>query len=197
MFTGIINEVGQVIQKTHSELSINVSTIIDRLEIGDSISINGTCLTITTIQESTLKVDLSPETLERTNLGALTPSSLVNVELPLSFGDKVGGHIVQGHVDTTGTISSINTKGEFHIFTILIPENLSKYVVAKGFIALDGISLTVTDYSASSFTVAVIPYTFDNTILKTRLPGDKVNLEVDMIAKYVESAVLWHQNMGM
>ena len=152
MFTGIINEVGQVIQKTHSELSINVSPIIDRLEIGDSISINGTCLTITTIQ---------------------------------------------GHVDTTGTISSINTKGEFHIFTILIPENLSKYVVAKGFIALDGISLTVTDYSASSFTVAVIPYTFDNTILKTRLPGDKVNLEVDMIAKYVESAVLWHQNMGM
>tara|TARA_B100001013_G_C24579835_1_gene430109 strand:- start:721 stop:1089 length:369 start_codon:yes stop_codon:yes gene_type:complete len=120
---------------------------------------------------------------------------MVNVERPLSFGDKVGGHIVQGHVDTTGTVSSINKTGEFHVFTILIPENLSRYVVTKGFIALDGISLTVTNHSASSFTVAVIPYTFENTILKTRLPGDKVNLEVDMIAKYVESAVFWHQNM--
>lgn len=195
MFTGIINEIGQVKQKNPSALSIDVSTILDRLQIGDSISINGACLTITTIQGSILTVDLSPETLERTNLGELTLSSMVNVECPLSFGDKVGGHIVQGHVDTTGTVSSVDNAGEFYIFTILIPENLSRYVVAKGFIAVDGISLTVTDYSASSFTVAVIPYTFENTILKTRLPGDKVNLEVDMIAKYVESAITWHKDV--
>ena len=195
MFTGIINEVGKVMHKDPSELSINVSTILDGLEIGDSVSINGACLTITTIQGSILTIDLSPETLERTNLGELTLSSMVNVERSLSFGDKVGGHIVQGHVDTTGTVASVDNVGDFHIFTILIPEYLSRYMVTKGFIAVDGISLTVTEHSASSFTVAVIPYTFENTILKTRLPGDKVNLEVDMIAKYVESAVAWHQNM--
>ncbi|MDE2802263.1 MAG: riboflavin synthase, partial [Chloroflexota bacterium] len=153
---------------------------------GDSIAVNGACLTITTMSEGRFAVDVTPETLRRTNLGDLRVGSPVNLEPPLAYGGKVGGHLVQGHVDAVGVVAEVTPEGNSRLITFDAPREIMRYVVKKGFVAVDGISLTVAGLSDAQFTVAVIPYTDEHTTLGERGPGDRVNLEADILAKYTE-----------
>jgi riboflavin synthase len=161
--------------------------VMDGLKLGDSIAVNGACLTVVARREGEFSVDLSPETLRRTCLGALAAGHGVNLERPLAVSDRLGGHIVQGHVDATGRIASRTTEGDCLVLRVSSPKRLMPYIVEKGFIAVDGISLTVVKRGASSFTLSVIPYTLANTDLREKSVGHRVNLEVDIVAKYVES----------
>ena len=187
MFTGIVEEVGVVSKITSSGMTVKASKVLSDVKLGDSIAVNGTCLTAVSFSNSEFSVDLSPETMRRTSLSQLTEGSRVNLERAISASDRMGGHIVQGHVDATGRITSIRPDGDSIIFRIRVPKRLDKYIVEKGFVAVDGISLTVVKRGASSFTLAVIPYTLENTNLAALSAGDRVNLEADILAKYVES----------
>lgn len=187
MFTGIVEEVGRVARLASNSLTIHAHKVMDGSKLGDSIAVNGACLTVVTLNEGTFSVDLAPETLRRTSLGALMSMSPVNLERPLAVTDRLGGHIVQGHVDATGRITSRKPEGDCVILRVSSPRRLMPYIVEKGFVAVDGISLTVVKKGASSFTLSVIPYTLENTNLKEKPVGDRVNLEVDILAKYVES----------
>lgn len=188
MFSGIVEEVGQVVSWKDPKLTIRAKTVMDDLKVADSISINGTCLTAVEMTDDTFTVDLSPETLRRTNLGVLKEGDGVDLERALAVGGRMGGHIVQGHIDGTGDmLRSVPEAEDMVMMWFTAPERLMRYIVEKGFIAVDGISLTIVDREASSFSVAVIPYTLHNTVLGERKPGDPVNLEVDILAKYVES----------
>ena len=187
MFTGIVEEVGIVSKITNNGMTVKALRVLSDAKLGDSIAVNGTCLTAVSFTASEFSVDLSPETMRRTSLGQLTEGGRVNLERALSASDRMGGHIVQGHVDGTGRITSIKPDGDSIIFRVRIPKRLDKYIVEKGFVAVDGISLTVVKRGASSFTLAVIPYTLENTNLAVLSEGDQVNLEADILAKYVES----------
>ena len=187
MFTGIVEEVGIVSKITNNGMTVKALRILSDVKLGDSIAVNGTCLTAVSFSNTEFSVDLSPETMRRTSLSQLTEGSRVNLERALSASDRMGGHIVQGHVDATGRITSIKPDGDSIIFRVRIPKRLDKYIVEKGFVAVDGISLTVVKRGASSFTLAVIPYTLENTNLAVLSEGDQVNLEADILAKYVES----------
>ena len=187
MFTGIVEEVGIVSKITNNGMTVKALRVLSDVKLGDSIAVNGTCLTAVSFSNSEFSVDLSPETMRRTSLSQLTEGSRVNLERALSASDRMGGHIVQGHVDATGRITSIKPDGDSIIFRVRIPKRLDKYIVEKGFVAVDGISLTVVKRGASSFTLAVIPYTMENTNLAVLSEGDRVNLEADILAKYVES----------
>ena len=187
MFTGIVEEVGIVSKITNNGMTVKALRILSDVKLGDSIAVNGTCLTAVSFSNSEFSVDLSPETMRRTSLSQLTEGSRVNLERALSASDRMGGHIVQGHVDATGRITSIKQDGDSIIFRVRVPKRLDKYIVEKGFVAVDGISLTVVKRGASSFTLAVIPYTLENTNLAVLSEGDQVNLEADILAKYVES----------
>ncbi|MBI4234315.1 MAG: riboflavin synthase [Chloroflexi bacterium] len=186
MFTGIVEEVGKLVERRGAALRLKASRVLEGTRVGDSIAVNGACLTVTSLEEATLTFDITPETERRTNLGFLTPGSPVNLERSLAYGGRMGGHLVQGHVDGVGRVLSITPEGDSHIFRFEAPAPIMRYVVEKGFMAVDGISLTVTGQGDSWFTVAVIPYTFRNTGLGSRKPGDVVNLEVDILAKYLE-----------
>ena len=172
-----------------SRLSITASTVLDDSRIGDSIAVNGTCLTITDISEDCLSFDVMPETLRRTNLGALEPGAPVNLERPLTLNSRLGGHIMQGHVDGSGTVVSITPDKDAWIMEILPPAELLPYIVDKGFIGVDGASLTVMDRLPETFTVSLVIYTWEHTTLSQRTVGKSVNLEVDILAKYVEQLV--------
>ena len=187
MFTGIVEEVGIVSKITNNGMTVKALRVLSDVKLGDSIAVNGTCLTAVSFSNSEFSVDLSPETMRRTSLSQLTEGSRVNLERALSASDRMGGHIVQGHVDATGRITSIKPDGDSIIFRVRVPKRLGKYIVEKGFVAVDGISLTVVKRGASSFTLAVIPYTLENTNLAVLSEGDRVNLEADILAKYVES----------
>ena len=187
MFTGIVEEVGIVSKITNNGMTVKALRILSDVKLGDSIAVNGTCLTAVSFSNSEFSVDLSPETMRRTSLSQLTEGSRVNLERALSASDRMGGHIVQGHVDATGRITSIKPDGDSIIFRVRIPKRLDKYIVEKGFVAVDGISLTVVKRGASSFTLAVVPYSLENTNLAILSEGDQVNLEADILAKYVES----------
>ncbi len=195
MFTGIIEEVGRVRYLKPLSNGVGVSRLEvkatkvrdDLLKLGDSIAVNGACLTVVALHDDGFGVDLVQETLRRTSLGSLETGHGVNLERPLLVSDRLGGHIVQGHVDARGKIISVKPDGDSTIMGFRAPKKLMPYIVEKGFIAVDGISLTVVKSMATSFTVSVIPYTLENTILKNRRLGDAVNLEVDILAKYVES----------
>ena len=187
MFTGIVEEVGTVSVCQEYGLSVKAKKVTEDLRLGDSIAVNGTCLTVVEFDESQFRVDLAPETLRRTSLGELEVGRRVNLERPLAVSDRLGGHIVQGHVDAAGRVMSIRPEGDCFIFRIRTPKRLMPYVVEKGFIAVDGISLTVVKKRAASFTVSVIPYSLSNTNLEEKSAGHRVNLEVDILAKYVES----------
>ena len=187
MFTGIVEEMGIVSKITNNGMTVKASRVLSDVKLGDSIAINGTCLTAVSFSNSEFSVDLSPETMRRTSLSQLTEGSRVNLERAISASDRMGGHIVQGHVDGTGRITSIQPDGDSIIFRVRVPKRLDKYIVEKGFVAVDGISLTVVKRGASSFTLAVIPYTLENTNLAVLSEGDQVNLEADILAKYVES----------
>ena len=190
MFTGIVEEVGVVAKISEIGMTVRASKGMEGLKLGDSIAVNGACLTAVSFnegEECKFSVDLSPETMRRTALGDLSPGSLVNLERALLVSDRMGGHIVQGHVDGTGRVMSTKPEGDSVVFRIRVPKGLSHYIVEKGFVAVDGISLTEVKRGASSFTLSVIPYTSDNTNLAALSVGDRVNLEADILAKYVES----------
>jgi riboflavin synthase len=187
MFTGIVEELGVVDKISNNAMTVQASKVTEDLKLGDSIAVNGTCLTAVNFSRTEFSVDLSPETMRRTSLGQLSEGSPVNLERALLASDRMGGHIVQGHVDSTGRVMASRVDGDSIIFRIRVPKRLNPYIVEKGFIAVDGISLTVVKRGASSFTLAVIPYTLKNTNLATVSIGDRVNLEADILAKYVES----------
>ena len=187
MFTGIVEEVGRVSRLGDHRLQVLGPKVVEDARLGDSISVNGACLTVVSMEGGEFAVDLAPETIRRTSLGDVSAGDPVNLERPLAVSDRLGGHIVQGHVDDTGRVEAVEPEGDCHIFQIGAPERLMPYIVEKGFIAVDGISLTVVKKEASWFTISVIPYTLENTNLSGKSGGSRVNLEVDIVAKYVES----------
>lgn len=187
MFTGIVEEVGTVTGLEGQRLTIAASRVLEGVKLGDSIAVNGACLTVVDFQASSFSVELAPETLKRTSFSVWVPGREVNLERPLAVSDRLGGHIVQGHVDATGRITSLKPDGDCVIFRVASPKRLMPYIVEKGFVAVDGISLTVVKVGGSSFTLSVIPYTLANTNLRSQAKGGRVNLEVDIVAKYVES----------
>ena len=185
MFTGIVEETGTLKAMSSSRLTISAARVLEGTKPGDSMAVNGACLTVSTLDAASFSVDIMPETLKRTNLGLLHPGSTVNLERPLLVGGRLGGHLVQGHVDATGKVISLIPEGGAVIARFAVPPEVLRYVVEKGFIAVDGVSLTVTGYDKTSLSVSLVAYTLKNTILGTKRVGDLVNLEVDIIAKYV------------
>ena len=186
MFTGIVEEIGSVQAIEPGRLAISAERVLADLEVSHSICVNGACLTVTHRDDSSFSVDVVPETLRRTNLGSLSPGNVVNLERAMGVGDRFGGHVVQGHVDATGTVDAIEPEGEALLVTFRAPESIMRYVVEKGFIAVDGTSLTIVNCDCQCFSVTIIPYTRENTVMGALKVGDSVNLEADIMAKYVE-----------
>ncbi len=197
MFTGIIEEVGRVTSVGTGNLVVAASQVLPGMAPGQSIAVNGVCLTVTRFDDNSFSVDVMPETLSRTNLGLLSVRDRVNLERPLGLGGPLGGHLVQGHVDATGRIAATVWDGEALVFRFEAPPEVMRYMVDKGFIAVDGISLTVTARDDSSFQVSVVEFTRRHTNLGERRVGDRVNLEVDVIAKYVEQLSQAHRTTGI
>jgi len=193
MFTGLIEEVGMVrsIRTSHgrAELRLAAPHVAHGTRIGDSIAVNGCCLTVTSVEDEELSFDLLEETISRTNFAALKRGSAVNLERPLAAGSRLGGHFVQGHIDCTAAIISFDKKASDWRFEVQLDGRNARYVVEKGSVAVDGISLTVAEVTNGSFTAWIIPHTFSSTNLKTARPADLVNLEFDLLAKYVERMV--------
>ena len=187
MFTGIVQEVGSIVSVTGNNITINAKTVLAGVELGGSIAVNGICLTVVRFSSSSFTADVMPETFRRSNLGLLKPNDRVNLERPLTFNGEIGGHIVQGHVDATGTIIEAMKEGDALLMRFRTRPEIMRYIVEKGFIAVDGTSLTVTTREADTFGVSLVGFTRAHTILSERQPGDVVNLEVDIIGKYVEN----------
>ena len=201
MFTGIVEELGQVVALEHSaalearsaRLSVRGPVVVEGTRTGDSISVNGCCLTVSELSDGVFVADVMDETLQRTGLGTLAPGSRVNLERALRPGDRMGGHIVQGHVDTTGTLLARHHEERWDVLEISVPDELMGYVAVKGSIAIDGISLTVVDVvdgagsegTGGRVTVSLIPETLRRTTLGLTQVGEAVNLEVDVMAKYI------------
>ena len=190
MFTGIIEEVGNIsslnISGTSGSIKVNAFAVLQNTKLGDSISVNGVCLTVTHLENNSFTADVMAETFRRTNLGQLSNGSPVNLERAMAGNGRFGGHIVSGHIDGTGTISKIQKESNATWYYINAPQQILNLVVEKGSIAIDGISLTVAYVDKSTFAVSVIPHTSSQTILSTRKVGDTVNLENDIIGKYVQ-----------
>lgn len=189
MFTGIIEEIGIVKSAQSGKLTIAAKTTLEGTKLGDSIAVNGACLTVTALDKEAFSIDVMPETLRRSNLGLLRPGDGVNLERGLAVGQRMGGHFVQGHIDGTGRIISLTPEEGAVLMRVAAPADIMGYVVEKGFIAIDGVSLTIISRDATSLTVSLVAYTRDNTILGQRKPGDVVNIEVDVLAKYVEQLI--------
>ncbi|MGH7828294.1 MAG: riboflavin synthase [Candidatus Binatia bacterium] len=189
MFTGLIEDTGEVdrlrLNDQAAVLTVKTNLPLRTITIGASIAVNGACLTVVKKAKRSLEFDCSPETLQRTSLETLRSGSVVNLERSMRWQDRVGGHLVTGHVDGVGIIDTIKEKGEFTLFTFRVPARLGSLLVAKGSVAVDGISLTVNDSSARRVSVAIIPFTLQHTNLRARRVGDKVNIETDLIGKYV------------
>lgn len=185
MFTGIIEEVGAVSRKSGANMTILAETVLEGIQHGDSIAVNGVCLTAVAFDAESFSVQVSPETFERSTLGSLKPGDGVNLERAMAVGDRIGGHFVQGHVDAVGRVHSVQNQGEFALWRFQAPPDVAGYLVPKGSVAVDGISLTVVEPMADTFGVAVIPATLEKTTLSKRRPGDAVNLEADMIGKHI------------
>jgi riboflavin synthase len=183
VFTGIIEEVGKIDGFSGGELTVRCDRVLEGTEVGHSVAVNGVCLTVTEMSADAFKTDVSAETITRSTLGNLKPGAAVNLERAARLGQPMGGHLVQGHVDGTGRISEIS-RSELRVKADI--EAILDYCVLKGSIAVDGISLTISELNGISFKVALIPHTFENTNLKKARPGDGVNVEVDIIAKYVK-----------
>jgi riboflavin synthase len=186
MFTGIVEEVGKVISAQAGRLVIGASEAIKEVRAGDSVAVNGACLTVTALGADSFFVDVMAETLRRTNLGLLKAGDKVNLERSLALGGRLGGHLVQGHVDDTGKVASVAREDGAMLIRFEASPEIMRYVVEKGFIAVDGVSLTVASRDARSFLVSLVEYSCKHTTLGSRRVGDVVNLEVDIIAKYVE-----------
>ncbi len=193
MFTGIIEEVGRVTSAQSRSLVVTASKVLQGIELGGSMAINGVCLTGTRLNTSSFSVGLMPETIERTNIGLLSVGDEVNLERPLTLEKPLGGHLVQGHIDSTGRVTSVTWEGGVMMIRFEASPEAMRYIVNKGFIAVDGISLTVVDCNASSFLVSIVDYTREHTTLGSKQVGDLVNLEVDILAKYVEQLSQAHR----
>ena len=198
MFTGIIEEVGVVksirMGAQSAVITIQAEKVMEDIHVGDSIATNGVCLTVTSFDENSYSVDVMHETLRRTNLGTLKSGSRVNLERAMAADGRFGGHIVAGHVDDPGTITSMEKDDNAIWITIRTTPAVLKYIVEKGSIAIDGISLTVARVDDKSFAVSVIPHTGANTTLLEKKPGDTVNLETDMVGKYVEKLLRYEES---
>ncbi len=190
MFTGIVEEVGKIKAikkgKNSARLVINAKKVLEDVKLGDSIAVNGVCLTVTEFSNSEFGVDVMHESLKKSSLSTLKNDSSVNLERAMLLNGRFGGHIVSGHIDGTGKIINIKNDDNAIWYTISAKEKIMKYIIEKGSITIDGISLTVANLSESDFSVSIIPHTQEETILKTKKIGDIVNLENDCIAKYVE-----------
>ena len=190
MFTGLVEEKGRLVfirrGSDSARLKINASVIMDGLKLGDSIAVNGVCLTVTSFDRGQFEADVMAETLAKTNLGELHPGDPVNLERALKLGDRLGGHLVSGHIDGVGTILGMEKHDIATIVSIGAPPEVMRYIIKKGSVAIDGTSLTVVDFYEGSFKVSLIPHTAHATVLGEKKPGDRVNLEGDMIGKYVE-----------
>ncbi len=191
MFTGLIKDIGKVVSvranATGKEFVIETSKLAADIAIDDSVAVNGVCLTATAIKENKFTVQAVHVTLEKTNIGSLKIGSSVNLELALRPMDRMGGHFVQGHVNGLGCLKKITPMGKNYELEFSAPKDLFKYMIPEGSIAIDGISLTIARLTDHSFTVSIIPHTYSNTILSSKKIGDSVNLEVDMMAKYLEN----------
>ena len=189
MFTGIVEQVGNVVaaqdHETHRTLELSGHDL-GTMEVGSSIAVNGVCLTAITVDNADVTVNVIPETLQRSNLGALIEGDPINLELPMLASGRFDGHIVQGHVDGVGVIATVTADEAGTVMTVTPPKELMSFIVEKGSITLDGVSLTVAGLTDDTFSVALIPHTLEITTLGLRKPGDAVNLEVDVLAKYVE-----------
>jgi riboflavin synthase len=192
MFTGIVEEVG-VVRDAQTDapegnyVMIGCQTVVEDAKLGDSIAVNGVCLTVTEFTPASFMIGVSPETLRRTNLGLLRAGDPVNLERSLQSGGRMGGHYVQGHIDGTGTITNIVPDGDSLRVTIKPPASLLPYIVEKGYIAVDGASLTIAERGPDTFTIALIDYSRQKVIMGQQVKGAAVNLEADIMAKYVES----------
>jgi len=191
MFTGLIEDVGKIgalrLNNGSAVLTVKTKLPVRSMPLGASVAVNGACLTVVQKLKGAFVVDVSPETLARTNLEKLKPGSLVNLEQPLRLQERLGGHLVTGHVDGVGTVASIRQQGEFTVFNFRVPARFRALLVSKGSVAVDGISLTVNRCRRDGFSVAIIPFTLQHTNLQGRRVGDKVNIETDLIGKYVQS----------
>ena len=201
MFTGIVEELGRIVRletvEDSARLTVEAPTVTQDVNLGDSVSVNGCCLTVTAVHGSTFTADLMAETLTRTTLGSQAPGDPVNLERALRASDRLGGHIVQGHVDATAEVLDHHRGEHWDLLRISLPQEIARYVAVKGSVALDGVSLTVVDVvdapnaspvpgAGASLSVGLIPETLRRTTLGTRRPGERVNLEVDVLAKYAE-----------
>ena len=204
MFTGIVEELGRVVRletvEDSARLTVEAPTVTQDVNLGDSVSVNGCCLTVTAVHGSTFTADLMAETLTRTTLGSQAPGDPVNLERALRASDRLGGHIVQGHVDATAEVLDHHSGEHWDLLRIGLPQEIARYVAVKGSVALDGVSLTVVDVvdasntldvapvpgAGASLSVGLMPETLRRTTLGTRRPGERVNLEVDVLAKYAE-----------
>ena len=186
MFTGIVEEVGEVLSFEGMKLTIHAPDVTPGLKESESICVAGACLTVVAREEGELSVEVVPETLSRTNLSELKPGGRVNLERSLAEGGRIGGHMVQGHVDGVAEVSAVEKDDDSIVIRFIADESIMRYIVSKGFITIDGTSLTVVDRGDDGFSVAIIPYTYEHTTIAERTSGSKVNIEVDVTAKYVE-----------
>jgi len=186
MFTGIVEEIGIVKEISRDRLTFEARKVLEGTKVGDSIAVNGVCLTVVSLENYGFTVNVMPETLRCTNLGGLHYNDRINLERALTFGGRVGGHLVLGHVDDMGEVMDVTSEETALIMRISTPAKLMPYIVDKGFIAVDGVSLTTVDPDDISFVVSLVAYTMEYTTLGWKRPGDVVNLEVDVIAKYIE-----------
>jgi len=188
MFTGIIEEMGRVAGLSPGGvLKVQASVVLEGTRTGDSIAVSGVCLTVVEMTGESFAVDVMPETLKRSTLGALRPGDPVNLERAMVAGGRLGGHLVNGHVDGVGTVRSVRPHGNAVLFDISSPEDVARYMVPRASVTLDGISLTIVEARGSGFSVSIIPRTLAETTLSTAKPGTRLNVEVDIIAKYVEA----------
>lgn len=200
MFTGLVEEVGRVTERLDrsdgARLRVSAPMVTGDARPGDSIAVNGACLTVVDVADGTFSVDVIGETLRRSGLGGLAAGDRVNLERAMPAGERLGGHLVQGHVDGTGTIVSREPAEHWDLVRFALPPRLARYVVEKGSIAVDGVSLTVVEAGPDWFTVGLIPTTLELTTLAGKQPGEGVNLEVDVLAKYVERLLWPHLSTG-
>lgn len=197
MFTGIVEELGVVRFLEPPKLKIGAEKVLSDLKVGDSIAVNGACLTVVGRDNESFWVELSFETLRRTNLGRLQPGDRVNLERAVPVVGRLGGHIVQGHVEAVSEILAVEPEGEGLKVWFSVPEGLGPYIVPKGFVALDGVSLTVVDIDGPRFSVVVIPFTRTQTTLGLKGPGDLVNIETDILGRYVERLLKESGRLGL
>ena len=197
MFTGIIEEIGKISSITKSTITIKSKTVLEDAKLGDSIAVNGVCLTIVDLKKDEFTANISDETFKITNFSELKSGDFANLERALSLSSRLGGHIVTGHIDTVGEIVSIINKNEFYDLSIKFDKNFENYVVKKGSITINGISLTIAEINNNTVSVAIIPHTFNNTILKTLKQKDSVNIEFDILAKYVEKNLSTKNNSSI